>query len=329
MRNYFLAIATTISCCCYAGNNPRQSLSSAIEAGDLGLVQKYINNGEVGIDDLSDDDLFGVSPIIEAAKAGRISLFPYLLEKGAHVDGFSMMDTTALVELLKKSNKISRMELLKGVTLLLDHDAQVDKLVLGHYTALMVACQYARFPELIELLIERGANVNRVSKDGNSPFTLALTHKNTQALAILHKKGVDFTQLTPSGNTPLGLLASKGDVWMAKHFEQYVPLEVNQRDAASLTPAMWAVINDHLEFLQFLTNRGADLTLATLNETQLDHRTASNISLKVLIFPKGSTVYTFSHHFDHHAITRWLLRKGVPKTEDLKVVTRQKKSFNE
>lgn len=62
--------------------------------------------------------------------------------------------------------------------------------------------------EMINLLLEEGANPNIKNEDGITPLHLACWTKNAN---ILLKNGADINSIDNSGNTPLHILAGDGE----------------------------------------------------------------------------------------------------------------------
>jgi len=58
------------------------------------------------------------------------------------------------------------------------------------YNALQLAAVTNHFP-LIELLVMRGANINKTDQYGNTPLMLAVTNRNHEAIHSLLRNGAD------------------------------------------------------------------------------------------------------------------------------------------
>jgi len=76
-------------------------------------------------------------------------------------------------------------------------------------TPLMFAARHARY-EVMELLIEKGANVNHQSKDGYTPLMEAVIGKNPSCVAALIQAGANVTLQSKDGFSALRLAKSLG-----------------------------------------------------------------------------------------------------------------------
>lgn len=63
---------------------------------------------------------------------------------------------------------------------------------------------------VVELLLSRGAEVNAVSKYGDTPLHFALTNGNTDIITALYKSGADVTIENDDGETATSLGAKIG-----------------------------------------------------------------------------------------------------------------------
>ena len=93
----------------------------------------------------------------------------------------------------------------EAVRKLLDNGAEVDQLDQQHKTALMIACRHGEL-EIAELLMERGADIHRRSKELGIPvLSWSMGHKPEHTLIArsLLKRGADPNQADFKGWTPL------------------------------------------------------------------------------------------------------------------------------
>jgi ankyrin repeat protein len=83
--------------------------------------------------------------------------------------------------------------------------------ILG-FTPLHVAVIDNR-PEIVQLLLEHGANINAVTnKEKQSPLHLAIIANNLNMLQILIEKGADITLEMNDGTTSAQLALKKGNM---------------------------------------------------------------------------------------------------------------------
>jgi ankyrin repeat protein len=69
-------------------------------------------------------------------------------------------------------------------------------------TVLHLALLYGE-SEIIEMLVEKGANVDALNKDGETPLIYAIRHNNTQAGALFIEKGAALDRKSNEGYTAM------------------------------------------------------------------------------------------------------------------------------
>jgi ankyrin repeat protein len=130
----------------------------------------------------------GDSPLLSALNYRCYSTAKMLVDYGADVNSTIQGNTlarfigiSALMTAAVSNDSLS-------FNYLLAHGANVNQLSAMGYSTLMFL-QLAEYdaPELTQALINRGANVNQRSKDGETALSLARTKGNSQSLAILTK----------------------------------------------------------------------------------------------------------------------------------------------
>lgn len=110
---------------------------------------------------------------MRASECASQALLKYLLEKGAHVNILCKLQTTALYRAVVRGHQLTVQQLLEvpnGLTCL---NLQTQ---LG-LTPLMAACMNG-FPEIVKILIEKGAAVDIQDKQGDT----ALMHTVIQLM---------------------------------------------------------------------------------------------------------------------------------------------------
>jgi ankyrin repeat domain-containing protein 17 len=172
----------------------------------------------------------------------------------------------------------------------IDIDMQTES---NHDTALTLACSGGH-DELVELLLEKGADVEHRDKKGCSPLILSATagHASTaeillqhcadieaqsdrtkdtalslacsggrqEVIEILLNHGANFEHRNMSDYTPLSLAASGGYVGIIKLLLQH-GAEINSRTGSKLgiSPLMLAAMNGHTAAVKLLLDMGSDI----------------------------------------------------------------------
>jgi ankyrin repeat protein len=190
-----------------AGANPndtaadRQSaLDVAVFRGDVALVKALLESG--ANPNLTQSKGNGGTPLIVATRSLDIEVMRALLNGGAKADaalpnGLSALAIAAGAPTGEKARKPAD-EVLAAVQLLLDRGANVKHVAASGDTALHAAAAANR-PAVIELLVQRGAQVNVKNKTGQTPLALTLPRTSDgrgggfpgypEAEAILRKFG--------------------------------------------------------------------------------------------------------------------------------------------
>jgi ankyrin repeat protein len=91
-------------------------------------------------------------------------------------------------------------------------DMDVQNVVTGN-TALHLAVELKR-PRIILFLIEKGANLNILNREGLTPLQLACKIDNCEAVSLLLERGAKLETRSSSNNTALHIAASEGN-WIA------------------------------------------------------------------------------------------------------------------
>ena len=173
-----------------------QRLAIAINAGDYQRVESLIDSG-VNVNSLIDYEevspfpyKFLTTPLIMAVE-GAINLavegtfdpqiVRLLIEKGAEVNGKDSLGNTPLLECQHLELHSENLEIIE---LLIENGADLD--VVGHHgeTILHKVINNGNL-KTAELLLNSGANIEATSSQGNTPLWTAAWHGNVDAVRLL------------------------------------------------------------------------------------------------------------------------------------------------
>jgi ankyrin repeat protein len=223
-------------------------LQWAVYKGDVAEARRLLRAGA----DASLANNYGATPMSLAAEVGNTDILKLLLEVGANADSPNPDGQTAL-------QAVARTGSVDAAQLLLDHHATVDaRETWGGQTALMWASA-RRHPEMMQLLIARGADVNARSIDrdyqrhvtaegrpksldsgGFTPLLYAARENCLACVDVLLKNKADIDLPDPDGVSPL-LLAIMNANWdLAKQLIA-AGADVNQWDIYGEAPVLTAV----------------------------------------------------------------------------------------
>lgn len=134
--------------------------------------------------------------------------------------------------------------------------------------------------EMVELLIEKGANINMVSEDGPTllHYAAAFSDKR-EVVELLIKEGANVDAIDDNGNTPLS--------WAAEHSQKGVIESLLEKganidviDGDGNTPLNCVIISNKIDNAELIVNH-----IAKLEATGL-YVSPENIQLKAQIMPE-------------------------------------------
>jgi len=223
-------------------------LQWAVHAGNLAEVKRLLRAGA----DVKLANNYGATPMSLAAEVGNAEMLALLLEGGANPDSPNPDGQTALLAVSRTGN-------VKAAQVLLNAGATVDaKEKWGGQTPLMWASA-RRHPEMMRLLIAKGADVNARSIDrdyqrhiqaegrpksldsgGLTPLMYAARENCKECVEVLLQSKADIDLPDPDSVSPL-LVAIMNANWdVAKQLIE-AGADVNQWDIYGETPLITAI----------------------------------------------------------------------------------------
>jgi ankyrin repeat protein len=177
-----------------------------------------------------------------------------------------------------------------AVQILLEKGASVNALTTDNETPLHLACKCGDL-KTVALLIEKGASVNALKTDNETPLHLASRFGYLETVELLIDKGASVNALKTDNETPLHLASERGDL---KTVELLIEKgsSVNAPATDNETPLHLASKRGDLKTVALLIEKGASVnSLTTDNETPL-HLASKRGDLKTvaLLIEKGASV---------------------------------------
>jgi ankyrin repeat protein len=223
-------------------------LQWAVYNGDVAEARRLLRAGA----NVSLANNYGATPMSLAAEVGNTEMLKVLLEAGANADSPNADGQTALMA-------VARTGKADAARLLLDHGATVDaKEKFGGQTALMWASA-RRHPEMMQLLISKGADVNAASinrdyqrhvtaegrpknldSGGLTPLLYAARENCVACVKVLLENRVDADLPDPDGVSPLHLAIMNANWDLARELI-LAGADVNQWDIFGEAPLFTAV----------------------------------------------------------------------------------------
>ena len=219
----------------------------ASEQGNLTRVQECLE--ELGIHVDARDPL-GATPLIVASKAGQEEVVRYLLDAGADVDCQDGEGWTSLM--------YSCMFLKLSICdILLDRNANIHLKNAAEGTCLLLSAHANAPVALVERLLDMGADINHRQRYGFTALLFAVSGGYPEIAELLIRRGADVNlNNNIFGTCPIHVAVNNGDTYITKLLlDSGSPL--NPRSARSLTPLMIASARGQLDLVELLLERGA------------------------------------------------------------------------
>lgn len=219
------------------------------------------------------------TPIMAAASADKTEMVKLLLDRGANIESADVLGTNAL---LLTANGL----MYNTASLLLERKANVNAFVPGiGANTLMYAINQARADKeqdsirMMNLLIEKGVNINFQGSQGNTPLMYAsgwgVVTQNPERARILLDKGAKVNAQNKKGETALMMAASRGHVEIARLLlDRGANIElrdVNGRTAlmtaSAATVDLKSTNSNFPALVELLLDRGADINAKDKNKS--------------------------------------------------------------
>lgn len=257
----------------------RLPFSEAVATGFIEGCKVLLEHG-ADINAQNKDDL-GYTLLIVASRnrlpssKDQLNMINFLLENGADIEGTDKVNGTALIGATVDANK-------EVVELLLEKGANVDCNDVQGQTPLHYLCKFAKgwgsmkitetvngvtteksnprfqqHTEVFNLLIEKGADVNKMTNYGFSCIHLCGESNAVEFIKPLIKNGADVNSKNSKNYTPLHAAADNGHLEVCKVLIEN-GADVNVTDDDGFTPLIGAVLSLNEELVKFLLDKGAD-----------------------------------------------------------------------
>ena len=169
-------------------------------------------------------------------------------------------------------------------------------------------------PKMVQMLLDKGAEVNRVDQEGGTPLLCALSTGNQQIIDLLLAHGANLKQVGGAGQTALHAAALSGkpeliDSMLKQGFA------INLPDKRGFTPLVHAISSASLPEVEYLVAHGAKVQDSLLTEA------ATSREPRILSFllahganarsQAGAVALTWAIKFRHTAQVRQLIAAGA------------------
>jgi ankyrin repeat protein len=188
-------------------------------------------------------------------------------------------------------------------------------------------------PRIVDLLIERKANLNIKDNYHKTPLEHAIDKDHRRAAMTLILNGAELPDESESPGynkqklihsiKPLHLAVREGDLEKVKRVVTLFPGQVHVKDDSKRVALYWAARSNHVEIVQFLVEKGSDINSQTDDGWAALHTAAYNGRLEAATTllqlgaevdiqnDNGQTPLYWAARNGHLGVVKLLLAKGA------------------
>ncbi len=128
----------------------------------------------------------GMTPLIMAAGLAEPEISKMLLDKGANVHTKDTMGNTAVINAVGIATILSTFRAFETSKILIEYGANVNDIGYDSMNVLQFAVEMGEY-DIVELLLENGANVKHKDKKGRTALSMAKEGYNSKMIYLLEK----------------------------------------------------------------------------------------------------------------------------------------------
>ena len=228
------------------GSNNFTALQVAVKRKHADMVQVLIDAGA----DIDTKDDVGCSPLHLASRSGELTTVKMLVKAGADVRATDDRRYTCLIfaAYLGLTDTVRYLVSLPEVDL--NHQQ------INNHTALNAAV-YKKHADVVQVLIDAGADIETKSDQGLSPLHLASRSGELTTVKMLVEAGADVRARNTKGDTCLLLAAYYGYTDTVRYLVSLPKVDLNHQGSNNYTALQVAVKRKHADVVQVLIDAGA------------------------------------------------------------------------
>uniref|UniRef100_A0A0G4I0V5 Uncharacterized protein n=1 Tax=Chromera velia CCMP2878 TaxID=1169474 RepID=A0A0G4I0V5_9ALVE len=260
----------------------QSALLKAICTDSMKAVQMLVEDGhadlEVNAGDVSDRHGVTVptrdTAVMAACRLGRWGMIPFLVEKGADVEALDAGGRKALqiaCETVERQyvrpDRVADVGVIETLRALVTQTSDetlkcIKARVRARDRPLLHVFTEWEMEQLVELLLERGVEVDAVDVKGLTCLFHAASFRNLKLMQLLINRGADVNRQTPKGDSVLIDATRVPDMGMTAAVLEILldrGADVNVRGQGGFTALHRAVVRGCVESARLLLERGADV----------------------------------------------------------------------
>ena len=196
--------------------------------------------------------------LMKACEKGNTDIVTVLLHYGAPIDVYGQEESTPLQTCITKGHSTV-------LTMLLNHGADINACTKFEKRCPLHLAVIANEENLVKLLLQRDADVNRGDIYGSSPLHLATCLGNKSIVELLLEHNADINKYNNEGWTALHLASEAGKVEIVDLLIQH-QANLDVQTKYGRTPLHWAVASEQVPAVQKLLDADADVDIEDSHE---------------------------------------------------------------
>ena len=146
------------------------------------------------------------------------------------------------------------------VEMLIDKGANINHAKNNGVTPLFIAAENGH-KDIVEIFINKGTDINRAQYQGATPLLIAAENGHNDIVKMLIENGADINHAQNQGTTPLLVAAEKGHNHVVKMLIEK-GAHINPAQNQGVTPLLIAAQNGHNDIVKMLIKNGAHINQA-------------------------------------------------------------------
>ncbi|MET0051825.1 MAG: ankyrin repeat domain-containing protein [Candidatus Thiodiazotropha sp.] len=201
-----LAFSLALLSGCSKPPEPTITLARAVSIGDLDQLERNLYWGV----NPNQTDAAGMTPLHVAAQKDSLVMSRILVKHGANLEAQDAKGHTPLLKALIARNTIVADFLVKS-------GARLDPNLALHITAGLGSADR----DVIDFLLKRGASLDSLDDDGNTPLHIAILNDQRVVAKYLINRGARLDISNKAGLTPLALAIARNKPDIEKILRQF------------------------------------------------------------------------------------------------------------